>query len=52
LVVKGFPSIYESLNSYTSDEILDGNNKYKAGEHGYQKAVKVSVYIFLEFFFF
>ncbi|GBP91321.1 Ubiquitin carboxyl-terminal hydrolase 7 [Eumeta japonica] len=40
LSVKGKNSIYESFNDYISTEVLDGENKYDAGEHGLQEAEK------------
>lgn len=40
LNIKGKKNIYESFNDYVSTEILDGDNKYDAGEHGLQEAEK------------
>ncbi|XP_050346295.1 ubiquitin carboxyl-terminal hydrolase 7-like isoform X1 [Nymphalis io] len=40
LSVKGKNNIYESFNDYISTELLDGENKYDAGEHGLQEAEK------------
>ena len=40
LTVKGCKNIYESLNVYTEEELLDGEDKYDAGSHGKQKAKK------------
>ncbi|XP_023245457.1 ubiquitin carboxyl-terminal hydrolase 7 [Copidosoma floridanum] len=40
LNIKGKKNIYESFNDYVSSEILDGDNKYDAGEHGLQEAEK------------
>lgn len=33
-------SVLESFSDYTAAEILDGDNKYDAGEFGLQPAVK------------
>jgi hypothetical protein len=33
-------SVYESFKDYISTELLDGENKYDAGEHGLQEAEK------------
>jgi hypothetical protein len=38
--VKGHSSIYEALDSYTKEEIMKDDNKYDAGTHGYQEAIK------------
>lgn len=38
LMVKGMSSIYESLDSYIQEELLDEDNKYDAGEYGKQIA--------------
>lgn len=35
-----FSSVTESFNDYVTAEILDGENKYDAGEHGLQDAEK------------
>lgn len=35
-----FLSVDESFRDYVSTEILDGDNKYDAGEHGLQDAEK------------
>ncbi|XP_047995526.1 ubiquitin carboxyl-terminal hydrolase 7-like isoform X2 [Leguminivora glycinivorella] len=40
LCVKGKSNIYESFKDYISTELLDGDNKYDAGEHGLQEAEK------------
>ncbi|XP_038212055.1 ubiquitin carboxyl-terminal hydrolase 7-like [Zerene cesonia] len=40
LSVKGKNDIYESFKDYISIELLDGDNKYDAGEHGLQEAEK------------
>ncbi|CAH0579099.1 unnamed protein product [Chrysodeixis includens] len=40
LSVKGKNNIYESFKDYISTELLDGENKYDAGEHGLQEAEK------------
>ncbi|XP_062529306.1 ubiquitin carboxyl-terminal hydrolase 7 isoform X3 [Bombyx mori] len=40
LSVKGNNNIYESFKDYISTELLDGDNKYDAGEHGLQEAEK------------
>ncbi|KAF7994192.1 hypothetical protein HCN44_011461 [Aphidius gifuensis] len=40
LNIKGKKNIYESFKDYISTEILDGDNKYDAGEHGLQDAEK------------
>ncbi|XP_052740388.1 ubiquitin carboxyl-terminal hydrolase 7-like [Bicyclus anynana] len=40
LSVKGKKNIYESFKDYISTELLDGDNKYDAGEHGLQEAEK------------
>ncbi|XP_049869363.1 ubiquitin carboxyl-terminal hydrolase 7-like [Pectinophora gossypiella] len=40
LSVKGKNNIYESFKDYISTELLDGDNKYDAGEHGLQEAEK------------
>ncbi|CAK1547100.1 unnamed protein product [Leptosia nina] len=40
LSVKGKNDIYESFKDYISTELLDGDNKYDAGEHGLQEADK------------
>ncbi|CAF4834823.1 unnamed protein product [Pieris macdunnoughi] len=40
LSVKGKKDIYESFKDYISTELLDGDNKYDAGEHGLQEADK------------
>ncbi|XP_026317622.1 ubiquitin carboxyl-terminal hydrolase 7-like isoform X2 [Hyposmocoma kahamanoa] len=40
LSVKGKNNIYESFKDYISLELLDGDNKYDAGEHGLQEAEK------------
>ncbi|XP_072931565.1 ubiquitin carboxyl-terminal hydrolase 7-like isoform X2 [Epargyreus clarus] len=40
LSVRGKDNIYESFKDYISTELLDGENKYDAGEHGLQEAEK------------
>ena len=40
LNIKGKKDIYESFKDYTTVETLEGVNKYDAGEHGMQEAVK------------
>lgn len=40
LNVKGKKNIKESFKDYTSIELLDGENKYDAGEFGLQEAEK------------
>ncbi|XP_031555902.1 ubiquitin carboxyl-terminal hydrolase 7-like, partial [Actinia tenebrosa] len=40
LNVKGKKNIYESFKEYIEVELLDGDNKYDAGEHGLQEAKK------------
>ncbi|XP_041978530.1 ubiquitin carboxyl-terminal hydrolase 7-like isoform X2 [Aricia agestis] len=40
LSVKGKSNIYESFSDYVSTELLEGENKYDAGEHGLQEAEK------------
>ncbi|KAK3717321.1 hypothetical protein QZH41_011551 [Actinostola sp. cb2023] len=40
LNVKGKKNIYESFKEYIEVELLDGENKYDAGEHGLQEAKK------------
>ncbi|KOB78939.1 Ubiquitin carboxyl-terminal hydrolase, partial [Operophtera brumata] len=40
LSVKGMKNIFESFDDYISTELLDGENKYDAGEHGLQDAEK------------
>ena len=47
LNVKGLSHIRDSFRNYIAPEILDGDNKYDAGDHGFQKAEK-GVY-FLKF---
>ena len=36
LNVKGMKNVYESFKDYIEVEMLDGDNKYDAGEHGLQ----------------
>lgn len=36
--------VYESFDDYVTSEILDGDNKYDAGEHGLQEAEKGVVF--------
>lgn len=40
LNIKGKANIIESFRDYTEAEMLDGDNKYDAGEHGLQTAEK------------
>ncbi|KAL1115934.1 hypothetical protein AAG570_005429, partial [Ranatra chinensis] len=40
LNIKGKKNITESFNDYITTEVLDGDNKYDAGEHGLQDAEK------------
>lgn len=40
LTVKGCNNIYESFNEYTKEEILEGDDKYEAGDLGKQRAKK------------
>ncbi|VDM97127.1 unnamed protein product [Thelazia callipaeda] len=40
LNIKGKANVLESFSDYTAAEILDGDNKYDAGEFGLQPAVK------------
>lgn len=40
LDVKGFKDIYESLNNYIKEELLEGENQYDAEGHGKQDASK------------
>lgn len=40
LNINGKRTIYESFNDYVATEILRGDNKYDAGEHGLQEAEK------------
>lgn len=40
LNVKNKKDIYESFNDYIATEVLDGDNKYDAGQHGLQEAEK------------
>jgi len=40
LQVKGCNNIYESLDKYTEEEIMEGNDKYEAEGHGKQDARK------------
>ena len=45
LNVKGFKNLQESFKNYIEIEMLDGENKYQAGdEHGYQDAKKGVVF--------
>lgn len=45
LNVKGFKNLQESFQNYIEIEMLDGENKYQAGEeHGYQDAKKGVVF--------
>ncbi|KAL0221664.1 hypothetical protein RCL1_001518 [Eukaryota sp. TZLM3-RCL] len=40
LDIKGCSNLYESFDQYTSEELLDGDNQYKAEKFGYQDAKK------------
>ena len=40
LTVKGYKNIYESFDAYTSEEILDNEDKYETEKYGKQKAKK------------
>ncbi|XP_037093906.1 ubiquitin carboxyl-terminal hydrolase 7-like isoform X1 [Pollicipes pollicipes] len=40
LNIKDKKNIYESFKDYVEPQTLDGDNKYAAGEHGLQEAVK------------
>lgn len=40
LNIKGRKDIYESFRDYVATEVLDGDNKYDAGNHGLQEAEK------------
>ncbi|EDO34745.1 predicted protein [Nematostella vectensis] len=40
LNVKGKKNIHDSFKEYCASELLDGDNKYDAGEHGLQEAKK------------
>lgn len=40
LTIKGCKNIYESLNKYTEEEILDNDDKYLTEEYGKQRAKK------------
>jgi ubiquitin C-terminal hydrolase len=40
LTIKGCKNIYESLNKYTEEEILDNDDKYHTEEYGKQRAKK------------
>jgi len=35
-----YPIVYESFKEYVEVELLDGDNKYDAGEYGLQEAKK------------
>ena len=39
-MVKGMNDIYQSLEYYVTEELLDGDNKYDAHEYGKQEAMK------------
>ncbi len=39
-MVKGMSDIYQSLDYYVTEELLDGDNKYDAHEYGKQDAMK------------
>ena len=45
--IKGYASLEDSLKASCTDEILDGENKYKAEKYGYQRAKKVSFHLTL-----
>lgn len=40
LNIKGKTNIIESFRDYTQPDLLDGNNKYDAGDYGFQTAEK------------
>ena len=40
-----FLSVYESFKDYVTQETLDGDNKYDAGEHGLQEAEKGVIFL-------
>lgn len=40
LNIKDKKDIYESFDDYVEVETLDGENKYDAGDHGFQEAEK------------
>ena len=45
--VKGCNNIYESLNEFTKEEILDNEDKYEVEGHGKEKAIKKMKFIHL-----
>ena len=45
LNVKECKNIYESLNEFTKEEILDGDDKYEVEGHGKEKAIKKMKFI-------
>ena len=47
LNVKGCKNIYESLNEFTKEEILDNEDKYEVEGHGKEKAIKKMNFIHL-----
>ncbi|XP_064631404.1 ubiquitin carboxyl-terminal hydrolase 7-like isoform X2 [Lineus longissimus] len=47
LNVKGKKNIYESFKDYITQETLEGDNKYDAGEHGLQDAEKGVIFLSL-----
>ena len=47
LNVKGCNNIYESLNEFTKEEILDNEDKYEVEGHGKEKAIKKMKFIHL-----
>ena len=45
LNVKSCKNIYDSLNEFTKEEILDGDDKYEVEGHGKEKAIKKMKFI-------
>jgi ubiquitin carboxyl-terminal hydrolase 7 len=43
LNMKGKKDIYESFKDYVATEVLDGDNKYDAGNHGLQVIIILSI---------
>ena len=42
LSIRDCCTIYDCFDKYTEEELMDGDNKYNAEEHGMQRAKKVS----------